>query len=118
MPPRSLPLPSGNALTGGAIGMRSVLSSCISVACCTVTGTASAIFCANFMPSCAEPASAATVHARLLTLNGTSTSNATSADAPAAMATVCAGNDCSPADAASDAFIAAFDVLRSVNIAL
>ncbi len=68
--------------------MRSVLSSCTSVACCTVTGTASAIFCANFMRSCAEPASAATIHATLFTLNGTSMSHATSTAAPAAIVTV------------------------------
>ncbi len=98
--------------------MRSVLSSCSSVACCTVTGTAGTIFCANFRRSCAVPASADTVQATLATLNGASTSHATSTAVPAAMDTACAGSDCAPAEAASDAFSAAFDELRSVNIAL
>ncbi|CAJ3425635.1 Uncharacterised protein [Burkholderia pseudomallei] len=85
MPPRGAPRASGMAPAGGATGTLSVPSTCASVACWTVTGTAGTTFCASASASAARlpPCSAASMRqssapAASSAVSGTVTSHAIS----------------------------------------
>lgn len=105
---------------GAAIGRDAALSICISVACCTVTGTASTTFCASFMRSCAVLLWAVTSQSSWRTLNGTLTCQLTSAAALGSMRTRCVGKAASgpePVCALTSTSMDLAVALRSVNIA-
>ncbi len=123
MPPRSTPawvvLASGAAATGSD----SVPSTCASVACCTVTGTAAVTRCAIFRTSlaCGPPCSAAaTFHVSApdgasARPSGVVTVHAISRAESAARSTVCAANVRPGTFGVTTTFIARAVVLRTVN---